>query len=214
MKLEKSAIYWGLGTAAVVIVAVVAWWLWWSYTPYDESDPAVQEKLAQITELRQDIKEGEGGFVSNYIEIGKLYRELGDDRRELATYKKLARLRPQSYPPFTAMGEYYKQREQYGLAEKNMLKAIENDPDNVNLYYNLSFLYTYNLDGRDEDFEVLVLDSIAQYPIVEASLTQILGFYFKDTGSADKAREYLTKLLELAPERSSDWQQAINELDS
>jgi len=202
-----------LGALAVLLVVGIGLAFWYNQPPYDVNDPKVQEKLSQIEELRKNIKEGKS-FVNAYIQIGHIYRELGDDRRELSTYKKLARLRPKSSPPFIAMGQFYKEHKQYELSEKNLLKAVENDPDNLQIYEDLSFLYIYCLKDREERFEPLVLDAMNKYPNIKPHLTHILAFYFKNIGNKEKARKYFEDLFELAPERKSDWEQAIKELEN
>ena len=212
IKFAKGHLIWVISGAVVVIVAIIGWWMWYSYVPYDVNDPEVQAKLAQIEEYRQEIEEG-NRIVNSYIEIGHIYEQLSDDRRALATYKKLARLRPKSSPPFIAMAQYYRDSDKPDLAEKYLLKAANNDPDNVSIYQDLSFVYIYYPELDDgQQFEALALDAINNYQSIKSNLTQILAFYCKETGKTDKAIEYLTQLKELAPDRISDWQSELDEL--
>lgn len=212
MQLSKDNLVRIIG-GVVVLIGVLIWWMWYSAVPYDVSDPAIQQKLTTIENLRENIKKGED-FVSSYIEMGRIYEQLGDDRRALATYKELARLRPKSSPPFIVMGQYYREHEQYTLSEKNLLKAVENDPDNVSIYQDLSLLYIYCIQGRESSFETMILDIVNKYPTIKPNLIHILAFYFRDINNKGKAQVYLKQLFELAPERSQHWQQALDELDS
>jgi len=201
-----------IGIIGVIVIAGVAYWSY-SSVPYNTKDPEVQKQLEIINNLRKDIKDGKN-FVGSYIEIGHIYEELGDTQRALATYQKLARLRPQSSPPFIALGQYYKDHNQPELAEKYILKALNNDPSNVSIYEDLTMLYTYALTGREQKFEALILDAVNKTPSIKPNLYQILAFYYKNTGNIDKAKSYLEQLITLAPERTSDWRQAIAELGS
>jgi len=196
-----------------ILLALLVWWVWLvAYVPYDKSDPAVQEQLTMISNLRKDIEE-QKAVVSSYIQIGHIYEELGDDRRALATYRKLARLRPKSSVPFTALGQYYSERERYDLARKNILKAVENDADNVSGYQDLIFLYTYNFSEEKDELEALILDAIAQNKSIENNLIHALAFFFRDIGDKEKAVFYLNKLIELVPESKSLWLESIAELE-
>lgn len=210
--MNKSKIS-ALGLPLAFLVVCIGLAVWYSQSPYDVNDPKVQEKLSQIEELRQNIREDKG-FVNAYIQIGYIYGELGDDRHELATYKKLANLRPESSPPFVALGQYYKNKGQYIISEKNFLKAVDNDPGNISIYQDLAFFYTHDLSDREQKFESLVLDATNNQPDIKSDLMHILAFYFKEIGNTEKAINYLTQLLELAPERSSNWQAEIDELTS
>ena len=213
--INKKNLGWIIGGIVMIIAGFSVWWMWWSAVPYDISDPEVQQKLAIIEGLRQDIKDNEN-IINSYIEIGHVYEQLGDDRRAVNSYKALARIRPKSSPPFIAMGQFYRERSEPVLAEKNLLKASTNDPDYVPIYQDLSFLYIYNpelIKGR-QNFEALILDVINQHQSIQANLIQILAFYFKEIHDTEKAKDYLTQLLELAPERSSDWQLELDDLNN
>ena len=213
--INKKNLGWVIGGIVMIIIGFSVWWMWWSAVPYDISDPEVQQKLTTIEGLRQDIKDN-NNVVNSYIEIGHVYEQLGDDRRALGSYKALARIRPKSSPPFIAMGQFYRERNEPVLAEKNLLRAITNDPDNVPTYQDLSFLYIYNPEltkGR-QNFEALMLDVVNQHQSIEANLIQILAFYFKETNDTEKAKDYFTQLLELAPERSNDWQSELDDLNN
>ena len=195
------------------MLALLVWWVWLvAYVPYDKSDPAVQEQLAMIENLRSDIEERKA-VISSYAQIGHIYEELGDDRRALAIYKKLARLRPKSSVPYTALGRYYSDRGSYSLAAKNMLKAIENDPDAASNYLDLILLYTYNFPERADSLEALILDAAAQNKSIENNLIHALAFFFRDIGDKERATFYLNKLVELVPEKKSLWLQSIAELE-
>lgn len=213
MKLSKTTLYWGAGGLVILAVVAVGLWFWFGYTPYDESNPDVQKQLEMIAQLRQDIKDNKS-FVSAYVQIGYIYEQLGDDRRALATYKKLARLRPKSSPPFIALGQYYSDKKKYTLAEKNLLIAAKNDPGNVAIYQDLSFLYSYGLKGNDDKFEAMILDAVNQHPEIKPNLIQILAFYFKEINNKDKARTYLNQLIELVPDNRAAWQQSLDELNA
>lgn len=209
MRLKLSA----LGVLLALLVIGIGLAIWYSRPPYDINDPKVQEKLSQIEELRQNIREDKN-FINAYIQIGYIYGELEDDRRELATYKKLASLRPESSPPFIALGQYYQNKGQYTISEKNFLIAIDNDPSNISIYQDLAFFYTYDLSNREQKFESLMLDAINKQSDIKSDLVHILAFYFKEIGNTEKAINYLTQLIELAPERSNSWQAEIDELTS
>lgn len=215
MQLDRKKLIWIIGGAiGVVIIGLISWSIWWSAVPYDTSDPEVQKQLTHIEAMREDIS-NEKNIINSYIQIGYVYEQLGDDRRALASYKKLAQIRPLSSPPFIAMGQFYRVRELPILSEKNLLKAIENDQDNPSIYQDLSFLYIYNSEltkGR-QNFEALILDTTNEYTSIKANLFHTIAFYFKEIGNYQSAKNYFIQLLELAPERSSDWQTELDELN-
>lgn len=119
------------------------------FPPEMESERrAAAEK--QINDLKVALR-GDSGALSSWIELGLLWKSIGDYEGARQAWEYASVIRPKNFLSFRNLGVLYGYYlNEPAKAEKNFLQAIENDPNMTEGYQLLADFYVEVLQNRDK----------------------------------------------------------------
>lgn len=171
-------------------------------TVYDENIPP--EKLTKWQErfetASSNVKNSPDGFhFAGVLDMGAIKKYVGDYEGARDIWIFMGEQRPLNSISFGNLGDLYagflKEPEN---AEAAYLKAIENDPEDINFYINLSDLYRYEFEGGEEKVKELLTKGVEANP-EQADLFTYTASFYSEIGENEKAIEYFEKAIELNP---------------
>ncbi len=131
-----------------------------------------------------------------YIDIGKLYRNMGDSEKALAVFKKAEALNPnQSLLWSYGYAELYNTLDEYDKAEAADLRALSIDPSDHFTY--LSLGNVYRREKKYDDAVQAYLKSIELDPKSEAYFG--LGYTFLEQNKLDESESWFKKYIGVFP---------------
>jgi len=110
-----------------------------------------QDKLRQtIEEISSELKK-DSNLVDNWIELGVYRKNIGDYDGAIEAWNYALVLQPKSSITFNNLGDLYGYYLKDSIkAEQNFLKAIENAPKDIYLYFKISEFYIDVLGDADK----------------------------------------------------------------
>lgn len=162
---------------------------------YTEEAQALMEK--KITDTIALIKEDPTSFA-NWVELAIERSDLEDYEGAVEIYEYLNKAAPNNSLSFVNLGTIeHLYLHQYEDAEKNMLQAIKNNPQNMHAYRSLHELYRYSYKQDTNAAVDIILDALKEFPN-NIDFFTLLAVYYRDTGEKDKAIEYYDKAIDQA----------------
>lgn len=134
-----------------------------------------------------------------WIQLGGIKKMFGDYQGAIAAWNYVAMVRPKDATGYNNLGDlYWHYLRDFVKAEASYKKAIENFPENLGLYKDLSDLYRFDYKEKAHLADDTLLKALKVSP---KSITALawLGGYYRDTGDKQKAREYFQRALDLDP---------------
>lgn len=89
------------------------------------------------------------GFINAHCNYGLLLQRLNRNEEAEREYKKAIELKPRNEVVYNNYGILLRNLRRYGEAEKQYKKAIEINPSNANSYYNLTCIYSLQLENAN-----------------------------------------------------------------
>jgi len=161
------------------------------------SEEAREIYRTNIATLTKNIKET-GGLVSEWLDLGTLWKQIGDYEGARLAWEYVAAIRPEGNVAFLNLGDlYHYYLKDFPKAEANLKKGIANDPSYVPGYLGLFELYKdsyrqntasavntllIGLEGTDDNINLLVP----------------LALYYAEKGDSENARVYYEKAIRKA----------------
>lgn len=183
-------------------------------TVYDKNiAPEKLEKWrARFEKAKQDIKTSPDGFhFAGVLDLGAIKKYVGDYEGARDAWIFLGEQRPLNSISFGNLGDLYANFLKEPInAEKAYLKAIENDPEDVTYYVNLSNVYRYLIPDKQDQADDILLKGIEAVPD-DSYLYNYLASYYVEKGEKEKAIEYFNKSLEIEPSNETI-RKAVEEL--
>ena len=107
------------------------------------SEDAIKIATNKIKDLSAQLKK-DNDNLENWLLLGIYRKMINDYEGARLAWEYAGAIRPKSPTPFNNLGELYAyQLKDNAMAEKNYLKAIENDPSAIYIYRNFFDFYRY-----------------------------------------------------------------------
>ncbi|HEU5229669.1 MAG TPA: tetratricopeptide repeat protein [Ktedonobacteraceae bacterium] len=153
-----------------------------------------EELLRQAQEFETQPKE------TTLIEVGlgMLARDKEEYEQALLHYQHAADISPDFPGIWSALGQLQSKLEQYEAAEQSLLRALEEDPEQLDAYFTLSSLYMDQLDNPTKAQEILE-EGLEEYPD-SAELLAALALMYLRNKDFHSAHEYLIEAENIDPE--------------
>lgn len=120
--------------------------------PEDIKKQTTEEIQALSNSLKKDYDS-----LEQWIQLGLLRKLFGDYEGAKEVWEFAALIRPKNHVPFHNLGFlYWQYLKDFSLSEKNYLKAIENNPQDMGAYVDLSNVYFFNLKDRKKAENILL----------------------------------------------------------
>ncbi|NLA74362.1 MAG: tetratricopeptide repeat protein, partial [Deltaproteobacteria bacterium] len=136
--------------------------------------------------------------------LAELYENTGKRENAITEYRALLEKVPENDRPFIykTLGYLYSESRQTKNAIDAYLKALELDPEDVNLYYNLSGLYERAGDKSNSD-KYLSIAMEKKPDDIESRIRMAEGLIAKK--DYKKAEEYLNEVIKVRPNYTDAW---------
>lgn len=162
------------------------------------SEEQKNKYLLEFQKAREEVIKANFDILQGINDIALLKQYLGDLDGAITAWEYANIIRPLNSLSFSNLAAlYHFDLHEYGLAEKNYLISIANDPDDIPTIRNLYELYHDALKDAAKA-EALFLKSIEENPAV-ADLYALAGSFYQEIGNKTRAIEYYQKNLELSP---------------
>lgn len=111
--------------------------------------------IDQIKILSETLRK-DSNYLEGWIELGLLRKLLADYEGARDAWEYAAFLSPTFHVPFHNLGFLYLQHlKDFRKSEENYLKAIDNEPKDIQAYIDLSDLYYFSLNDANNAKEIL-----------------------------------------------------------
>lgn len=138
-----------------------------------------------------------------WVQLGGIKKMFGDYQGAIAAWNYAGLIRPKDATAYNNLGDlYWHYLRDFPNAEASYKKAIENFPENLGFYKDLSDLYRFDYKEKAHLADDTLLDALEESPKNIAVLAW-LGGYYRDTGDRQKAREYFQRALTIDPSNTA-----------
>lgn len=138
-----------------------------------------------------------------WIDLGLVKKVFEDYLGARDAWEYAGLLRPKDSVSLANLGDlYWHFLPNFPKAETNFLKALENNPENLALYKDLSDLYLFSYKEKAALADDILLKGLEKNS-KSVALLAWLGNYYRDLGDAAKARGYYQQALEIEPTNDS-----------
>ncbi len=160
--------------------------------------PAVKTSLEQkIAAVTADLKSNPTS-LENWINLGVYYKQAGDYAGAAAAWEYASLLSPGNVVSFNNLGDlYHYYLKDYPKAEKNFLRAIQNDPKYLLSYFNTHDLYRLSYEKQTTKAADILKRALVVVPD-NFDLTNALAAYYRDSADSVNARVYYEKAIAIA----------------
>lgn len=150
-----------------------------------------QQKISDLqTALTKDSKN-----FSNWIDIGILYKQIGDYQGAIEAWNYASALSPKNTVSYGNLGDLYQYYiKDYLKAESQFKQAVANDPKYIPSYLHLADLYTNSYQTSTNKGELVLKDGLAKNP-GDIMLSLALGAYYKSRGNTESAKTIYNEVL-------------------
>jgi len=211
-KKQKLAII--IGAALLTITVAVS--VYFIYTPknvgsgllvlkvYDEKLTVEQvETINKAFNAAVESLKTDPDSFNDWITIGILKKQVNDFEGARAVWEKMALINPSSSLPLYNLANLYADfLSDADKAESYYLRALQNSPQDANIYTNLASLYKNKLKDKEGDVESLILKGL-ENTNNHPTLLAFLGAYFEEKGDYEKSLHYFELLHQQKPDDST-----------
>ncbi len=171
------------------------------------SATAKEQAISKINENITAIKQNYD-FDKSWLELGSYRQLIGDYEGAVEAWNFLTIIRPKDFVAFHNLGSLYGfELHNYPKAEENFLKAISNNPQDVDAYSQMVTIYqTY----QPSQIDPFLLQGTKASPN-DAGLFILLGQYSESVGNKPKALAQYEQALKIQPSNTS-LQEDVNRL--
>jgi tetratricopeptide (TPR) repeat protein len=85
-----------------------------------------------------------GGNLADYINLAKLYKDIGEFNKAINTYKQALNIDSNNTSVYLNLGDIYLNMKEYNLAIETFTKGMNIDPSFTAIKFNLALAYYYN----------------------------------------------------------------------
>jgi tetratricopeptide (TPR) repeat protein len=164
----------------------------------DIPETVSKASLEKIAFLVAELKKNPDYF-SAWLDLGSYRKLIGDWEGAIEAWEYAGAIRPLNYISFSNLGDlYHYYLKDFPKAEKNLLKALENEPTFISGYIALHELYSFSFKEKSHLADDILLQGISKNPENVVLLSRLASYYLS-AGDRAKAREYYGKALGLEP---------------
>ncbi len=160
----------------------------------EELRVGLQEKIEEdLAYVRQYPYDG-----NRWMNLALRYHTAGDYQSAERIWLFLAELPPVSVTVLNNLGRlYHFELKEYEKAEQYFTKAIEENPDRADAYFELFDLYRYSYKKDTSAAVDIMKQGMERFPD-DINFPAGLGVYYRDTGRPNQARVQFEKALSMA----------------
>jgi len=141
--------------------------------------------------------------VELWVSLGNIKKSFEDYEGARNAWEYASLIRPGGATSYVNLGDlYWHFLPNYPKAEFNYKKAIENSPQSIGIYKDLSDMYRYDYKEKSQMADDILFDGLSQNPNNVSILIWLAGYY-RDTGNKTKAIEYFEKAFKIEPDNAA-----------
>lgn len=162
------------------------------------SDEQKESLYARIRTHGGEVK-ANPDYFAGWLEVGMLKKVIGDFTGARDAWEYASIIRPLNSVSFANLGElYWRYLPDYSASEKNLRKALQNDPKDADLYITLAELYHYSIPDKAAQAPGILLEGLKVNPDND-SLMRRLAYLYEQRKEYALAIEWWEKILKQNP---------------
>lgn len=166
------------------------------------SDSLKKQATDKLNETISAIRQNYD-YPNAWYDLGAYRKLIGDYDGAIDAWSFVGLIRPNDYIFYNNLGDLYSFiLKDYVKGEYNFLKAISNNPGNINGYLQLATLYEYAYKEKSAEVESILLLGIKSNP-KDVGLKITLAQYYERNGRKADALKYFEEAFKLDPLNAS-----------
>lgn len=162
------------------------------------SDSLKKQATDKLNETISAIRENYD-YPNAWYDLGAYRKLIGDYDGAIDAWSFIGLIRPNDYIIYNNLGDLYSfVLKDYAKGESNFLKAISNNPANINGYTQLATLYEYAYKEKSAQAESILLLGIKSNP-KDVGLKITLAQYYERNNRIADALKYFEEAAKLDP---------------
>ena len=138
-------------------------------------------------------------MVDLWVDLGLIKKTFEDYSGARDAWEYAGRIRPKNATSFLNLGDlYWHFIPDFAKSELNYKKALENMPENLAIYKDLSDLYRFSYKEKASLADDILLEGLSKNPR-SVDILIWLGDYYRDIGDKENAKKYFAKALDIEP---------------
>ena len=166
------------------------------------SDGSKKQAIDKLNETISIIRQNYD-YPNAWYDLGAYRKLIGDYDGAIDAWNFIGLIRPKDYILYNNLGDLYSfVLKDYVKGEANFLKAISNNPENVNGYTQLATLYEYAYKEKSAEAEIILLLGIKSNS-KDVGLKITLAQYYERNNRKADALKYFEEAAKLDPANNS-----------
>lgn len=166
----------------------------------EQFNERLKDLYAKRDKVRENPRDAQAWFL-----FGSALEFLNDHERAALAWEEAFALQTGNFVVAGNLGNTYQYfLKNYERAEFYYQRALEAQPNYTAAYLGLADLYRFNLEGREDDLEPLLLRAAYEDQASQLSYYSILVEFFAERGEISKAKDYLARVRLLKPAAAAD----------